>query len=200
MPKVHHRKARKDYPNDGIRKGDMYYIARIKTGPRSSRTIRSLTPIPQSKLTSSPFKSGWYAMLEGWPDVITTDAIREVASVIAELGEEAEASYENMPESLQEGETGQLLYARYEHCQTTADELETIADDLDNLDEPQEPDFDPADYTDETAEMSGDEAAEFLTEKEQELWDNYDVELSGYEAEVEMHRDNATDLINDMPE
>lgn len=45
MPKVQHVKARKDYPESGIKKGDMYYTASVMTGPRSSRTIRSKGPI-----------------------------------------------------------------------------------------------------------------------------------------------------------
>jgi len=49
MAKTFHRKAAKDYPNEGISKGDMYWYAKIKTGQRSSRVIRSLTPIPMSK-------------------------------------------------------------------------------------------------------------------------------------------------------
>lgn len=34
MARVHHRKAAKDYPQQGIAKGDMYYYVKIKTGPR----------------------------------------------------------------------------------------------------------------------------------------------------------------------
>lgn len=64
MPKVHHRKAGKDYPNQGIVKGEMYYTARVKTGPASGMTIWSKDPIPASRLTQSAFKSGWFGVQE----------------------------------------------------------------------------------------------------------------------------------------
>ena len=44
MARVTRRKAAKDYPDAGINKGDLYYYAKIKTGPRTSRTLRSIKP------------------------------------------------------------------------------------------------------------------------------------------------------------
>ena len=55
MARVHHRKAAKDYPDHGIAKGDLYYYTKIKTGPRSSRVLRSKEPFKRSQLTSSEF-------------------------------------------------------------------------------------------------------------------------------------------------
>ena len=91
MARIHYRKARKDYPEHGIAKGDMYYTAQIKTGPRSSRVLRSLTPLKPSQLTTSPFKQGFYAVQEEWESNETQDheTIRSAASAIRELAEAA---------------------------------------------------------------------------------------------------------------
>jgi len=197
MPRVHYRKARKDYGNHGIEKGDMYYYTKIKTGPRSSRVMRQLEPFKQSQLTTSPFKSGWFGIEEGW-DASDKDAeaMRAAAEAMRELGEEANNSYENMPEGLQEGDTGQLLYARAEGCESGADELEGFADEWEGLEEPEEPD--------EMEEPEGDEESnpeaweafnEWMSEQ-----DDYQTALAEYEQEQESLRDQAQDIINAMPE
>lgn len=201
MPRVHHRKARKDYPSAGIKAGDMYYTASIKTGPRSSRTIRSLKPIPRSQLTTSAFLSGWYAVQEGIEgEALTADVIRDCASTIRELGEAAMESYENMPEGLQEGETGQLLYARAEGSETTADELGRVADELDDLEEPIEEAFDPSDYAEEMSEMDPEDVEEFLADMEAQHDDDYQNAVSEYETDEEALLDEARELIDDIPE
>ena len=205
MPRVHYRKARKDYPNQGIEKGDMYYYTKMKTGPRSSRVLRSKTPFKQSQLTNSPFKSGWYAASEGWDASDKNDeAMRATAEALRELGQEAQDSYDNMPEGLQEGDTGQLLNARAEGCESKADELEALADEWEGLEEPEEPDaFDPSDYAEEMSAMDPEDAGEFLSEKEQD-WqtecDEYQTTLAENEQERERIRDEAQDIINYMPE
>ena len=134
MPRVHKRKARKDYPASGIKKGDEYYTARVKTGPRSGFTIRQLRPIRASQLTTSEFYSGWYGEQETLEDnpEFDHDTVSEVANTIRELGETARESYDNMPESLQYGATGELLETRADHCEITADALDEFADQLEN--------------------------------------------------------------------
>jgi gas vesicle protein len=126
MARVHHRKARKDYPEHGIKKGDMYYFAQIKTGPRSSRTLRSLTPFKRSQLTTSEYLSQAYDIEDDLQNVGGIEDAREIAERLTSLGEETMEKYDNMPEGLQEGETGQLLYERAESCQFAAEEIEEI--------------------------------------------------------------------------
>lgn len=134
MPKVQHRKARKDYLEHGIAKGDMYYFAQMKTGPRSSRTIRSKTPIPASQLTTSAFIGGWLAQAElAKETTLTPETIREIAGTIRELGDEARERFENMPEGLQMSENGTRLEERAEKAEEVAGELEDKADEIDNL-------------------------------------------------------------------
>lgn len=135
MPRVHHRKARKDYPADGIGKGDMYYTTSIKTGPRSSRTLRQKTPFKQSQLTTSEFKSGWYAAEEEWGEGDKgADTARSVSEAIAALGETAQESFDAMPEGLQQGDTGQMLEERASVASDVSERIEQYASELEELD------------------------------------------------------------------
>lgn len=184
MARQEKRTARKDYPESGVKAGDTYYFAQVQTGPRSSRTIRSLNPIPQSQLTTSPFKSGWYAMQEAWEaSAKDSEAIMEPAEVIRELGNAAQESFENMPEGLQQGDTGQMLEARASACEEAADQLESQADVLNELEEPVEP------------------LGDLETEEENAAArETYEDELADYESTIEAAVEEADGLIGDMPE
>lgn len=133
MARLHYRKARKDYPANGIKRGDMYYFAQIKTGPRSSRTIRSLTKPRPSELTVSEF-NGWLGDLQEieLPAVEDIEALRQIAENIREFGQEQQEKFDNMPEGLQQGDTGQLLEERATGCDGWADEIEQAADEYDS--------------------------------------------------------------------
>lgn len=131
MAKQEQRTARKDYPEAGIAKGDTYFFAQIKTGPRSSRTIRSKSPIPRSQLTTSSFLSSLYDIEDnGFEGVDSAEGLREVAERVRELGQEAQDSFDNMPEGLQQGQTGELLEERAQSCESWADDIESLADEL----------------------------------------------------------------------
>ena len=138
MPKVEVRKARKDYPNSGIKAGDTYYYTKLKL-QRGGQIKRSLKPFKPSQLTNSPFKSGWLAVQEDW-DAGDKDAeaIRAAAEAMTSLGEEARGSFDNMPEGLQQGETGQLLETRADSCDDAAATLDALADELEALEKPGE--------------------------------------------------------------
>lgn len=195
MAKIFNRKARKDYPKHGIKKGDMYYTASIKTGPRSSRTLRSLTPLKPSQMTSSPWKQAWFGASETLDECTDPETIREVAATIREVAEEAEASFGNMPEGLQMGDTGQMLENRASEGQERADSLDAIADELEGLEDPG--DWNPDDWSDELDGLEDPEdKAEFLIEKEEE----HETEKAAYEAEDERLCGEAKDLAGDMPE
>lgn len=198
MPKIKKIVARKDYPKEGIKKGDEYYFTSIRTG-RGGRVLRSLTPFKQSQLTNSPFLSGWYAASEAWGESAKdADAMREAAVAIRELGEEAQNSFDNMPEGLQMGDTGQTLENRASHADSIAGDLESLADEWDALDDPededapQEPeqgdrDDDDQDYLDEM------KAYETATEER-------DHAISDYEDEKQRLQDEADTLLEDTPE
>lgn len=206
MPKVKHVRARKDYPDHGISKGDMYYVAHVKTGQRSSKTLRSLTPLTPSQLTTSPFKSAWYGVQEEWECGDKDEAaMRSAAEAIRELGEEAQSSFDNMPEGLQQAHIGELLENRANEAERIAGELEGLADELEGLEEPDEPSetFDPSDFAEDTATMGPEDAAEFLSQKEQEHEEaisDWQGECDEYQTDLARLPEEAEELIGDMPE
>lgn len=142
MARLHHRKARKDYPDQGIKRGDMYYYAKIKTGPYSSRTIRSLTKPRPSQLTVSEW-NGWLGDLQQieFPAVDNIEGLTEIGENIREFGEEQREKFDNMPEGLQQGSTGELLEERASGCEEWADaideaisEYESESQEIDDMD------------------------------------------------------------------
>ncbi len=133
MAKIQERKAAKDYPANGIKKGDTYFFVAIKTGPRSSRTIRSLVRPKRYELTTSAFKGAlWRIEDEGFNEIDDPEGLRGVAEEIRDLGGEQQESFDNMPEGLQQGDTGQLLEERATGCEEWADAIEQAADDLES--------------------------------------------------------------------
>jgi hypothetical protein len=135
MARVHHRKARKDYPAHGIKRGDMYYFAQIKTGPRSSRTIRSLTRPTRSQLTSSDFMSQSYDLDDAVSAADDVETLRSLADDIRQLGEDQQEKLDNMPEGLQQGDTGQLIQERIDGCEEWATSVDEACDEWDNYSE-----------------------------------------------------------------
>lgn len=128
MARVHHRKAAKDYPDHGITKGDLYYYTKIKTGPRSSRVLRSKEPFKRSQLTSSEFLSQLYDIEDSLAALTDIGEARDLAESLRELGQEQQDKLDNMPEGLQESETGELLRTRAEGCEAAADSIDEIVD------------------------------------------------------------------------
>lgn len=180
MARVKYQKARKDYPAAGIKKGDSYYYARIKTGPRSSREIRSLTPIRQSQLTTSDYLSQAYALQERFEDLSVgiaelAEELNGIAEEARSLGEEQNEKFNNMPDSLQQGDTGQLLEERAAAMEAWADSLENAAG------------------------SAEEKATEF--EENQRLWTAYDEELAEYEAKItRVDNDESDDEEPEEPE
>jgi hypothetical protein len=164
MARVKYQKARKDYPAAGIKKGDMYYYARIKTGPRSSREIRQLKPIRQSQLTTSDFMSQFYGLQERLSDydggiADLSGFLEELAADARNLAEEEQAKYDNMPEPFQQGDTGQLIEERAQAMEAWADSLESAAS------------------------TAGDKASEY--EENGKAWDEFDTDLENYDPDEE---------------
>lgn len=133
MPRVHHRKAGKDYTAEGIKKGEMYYYWKIwKSAPRRSKT----RPRP-SQLTNSPFLTAVYQAGESLADLTMKDNLRdcvdEIVSELQDLQSESEESLDMVPEQLQDTH---MLTERIP-------ELEAFINELDNFDwdetEPEEP-------------------------------------------------------------
>jgi hypothetical protein len=129
-PRRESRTARKDYP--GIKKGEKYYYTCIKTGPRSSRELRSKTPFRRSQLTSSDFLSQAYDLSDSVADIATKEEIADLISSFESLRDEQQEKLDNMPEGLQQGATGELLQERIDQCESIIGELETIDSELED--------------------------------------------------------------------
>jgi uncharacterized protein YukE len=128
VARIQERKAAKDYPANGIKKGDKYFYVKIKTGPYSSRTIRSLKCPKRYELTTSDFYSTlWRIEDEGFDGVEDGGSLRDVAEEVRELGGEQQEKFDNMPDGLQQGDTGQLVEERANQCEEWADAIEQAA-------------------------------------------------------------------------
>jgi rubrerythrin len=88
-------------------------------------------------------------------DTTVEDIASDIIEAIRELSEEKQESFDNMPEGLQQGETGERL-------QEAADELSNWADEFDNIDLPDYPEAEDADEDcadcEGTGEIEGDGA------------------------------------------
>ena len=68
--------------------------------------------------------------------IVTTQAeARDIASAIQELADQQREKFDNTPEGLQQGPTGQLLEARAENCEDWSAALENEADDAPDMSE-----------------------------------------------------------------
>ena len=197
MPRVKQVKARKDYPDHGVKKGDMCYVWSVKTGPRSSRNYRQLTPPKPHQLTSSAFLGTAYELnerIEALTADDLEDELQEIIDEIQELGDEQDEKWNNMPESLQYSSTGELLEGRRDSCEEWFSNLESVKDNLPERptwtvvelpDEPEEPDS--ADF----AAPEHYDAAMIKWEEEQCKWEEEKDEAEAYESELQSQLEEA---------
>ena len=143
MPQVHFvKKARKDNPV--AKKGESYYWWQFAF---SSRSYSKTRPRP-SQLTRSEFLGQMYGFQEDLEDLAAAlddepdeDALSEFADEVSSkaddvrtLGEEQTEKRDNMPEALQDSDTGELLQTRSEACDTIADELDSASGEITSID------------------------------------------------------------------
>lgn len=143
------KKARKDHPEGGIKKGDSYWWWAFMVGGRGGPKHYSKTQPKASQLTQSEYL-GSIADIQDELNALGADdglqsAVEDIASRIRELGEEQQSKKDNLPDSLQESETGQLLEERAQACESAADELEAIEFDYTPNDDDDASDDDKAD-------------------------------------------------------
>lgn len=130
MPKVNFvKKARKDNPV--VKKGESYYWWAFRFGGKHY----SKTQPRASQLTQSEFLSQAYSLNERIEDLQADSfsdmeelqsEVEEIKDEFESLGEETEDKYNNMPDQLQEADTGCLLQERFEECQEIVTQLESI--------------------------------------------------------------------------
>lgn len=128
MARAVQKKAAKDYPDSGIKKGDLYWYVKIKL-QRGGIVKRSLKPFRRSQLTMSDYLGQLYDWEDAKNEIESMDSAQELADTIRELGEEQQGKYDNMPESLQQGDTGQMIEQRAQACETAAEEIEAVIGD-----------------------------------------------------------------------
>jgi hypothetical protein len=132
MPKVYAKKARKDYPAQGISRGDVYYEwAFYRQKPQ-----KSLTPPTRAQLTQSEWRAGVYEVYDAERDwgSITPDEVREAAEQLQEAADAADEARENMPENLQDSEQGQMLEQACADIEQASADLEALADEMEDED------------------------------------------------------------------
>ena len=145
------KKARKDHPEGDIKKGDSYWWWAFMVGGRGGPKHYSKTQPKASQLTQSEYL-GSIADIQDELNALGADdglqsAVEDIASRIRELGEEQQSKKDNLPDSLQESETGQLLEERAQACESAADELEAIEFDYTNDDDASDDDKADAEQT-----------------------------------------------------
>lgn len=138
MPRVTSAVARKDYPNEGIKKGDTYYSwSFYRQKPRRSKTYPRPSQLCNNKL------SGAYAAQEALEDAIgdakcpedITSAIEQAVSDLQSVVDEFQESIDNLEQAFQNG-----CPALDEHndqkdgIEAYISDLESASSDISNLD------------------------------------------------------------------
>jgi hypothetical protein len=188
MTRVHFvKKARKDYPQYGIQKGESYYWWKFRYGPKSM----SKTPPRQSELTQSDFLSRVYGVQEDLEDLSASDFDQDieeerdnVVSELEELRDETQEKHDNMPDQLQESETGQLLQERVDSLDSMISDLQSVDCEIDEESIRQEIISEyakPEELTEEQKEEIEEKVREAIEKKRQEIIDEL-IEIQ-YEGE-----------------
>ena len=127
--------------NAKIEKGNGYKWWKFRYGARRIRCLKPECSPKPSDLTQSEFYGTLYGIQEsvetalddfrnGGEPVDLASALNDAAAELRELGEECQSKLDNMPEGLQQGDTGQLLENRVQECESKADELESAASEI----------------------------------------------------------------------
>jgi len=136
--KIHFvKKARKDYPEAGIKKGESYYWWK----PRYGGIRRSKTYPSRQQLTQSEFLCRVYDIEDELEEGIEIDVsqppeeiekeieswLQEIILEIEELRDECEEKLDNMPYQLQDtSEAGMLLQERIDALDEWISDLENV--------------------------------------------------------------------------
>ena len=114
-----------------IHKGESYWTWAFMNGPQ----MYSKTAPRQSQLTRSEFMSTYYSIMEEVEDWnpefqdgedVLEEFIDTITEELEELRDETQDRLDNMPESLQDSDTGQLLQERIDECDSLIDDFGAI--------------------------------------------------------------------------
>jgi len=179
------KKARKDVAGTDIKAGDSYYWWQFKGGRKQC----SKTAPKASQLTQSAFWAPVYALQEreqpSFDDL--ESEIDDIKSELQNIGSECESSLSNMPDSLQQGPTGEMLQGRVDAMQDVESELDGInVPDIDELrDEYRDTlDEDESDKFDKLSDEEKDERlVDLKQEKADEVWSEVTSALENISCE-----------------
>ena len=126
------KKARKDIAGTDIKAGDSYWWWSFRFGGKRY----SKTQPKRSQLTQSSFYSQIYDLEDrGFSGASLDDLESERDEMVADLEnlrDECQSSLDNMPDSLQYSPTGELLQARIDGLESTADQFQSVDFDFDD--------------------------------------------------------------------
>lgn len=130
--RVHHVKAGKDYPDQGIKKGEMHYTWSLFR----QKAQRSKTHPRRSQLEGSEFKSRLYELVDTTlADCTCSEDLEGLAGEVRELGEEQRSKVDDLPENFQNGEQADRLNSRADELDSWADEIDSAASELGTLED-----------------------------------------------------------------
>lgn len=175
MPRVTFvKKAQKDNPV--AKKGESYYWWAFMIGGRGGPKRFSKTPPKPSQLTQSEFLSTVLSIgedAENAPDFDSIESERDdIVGKLQELADETRGKYDNMPDGLQQGDTGQQLESRADSVESSISDLEGIDVSLD------EPDKDDKE-SDEEFETR---ISELKDQRAEEIWQEVRDAISNIES------------------
>lgn len=121
MPRVYTRTAGKDYPAQGIQKGDTYYAwSFYRQAERKSKTY----PKP-SQLTNVDTEATMLAAYEV-DGFYSPEDVRTLIEALEEARDGEQEKFDNMPEGFQQGDQGQRIEAHVSALEDAISSLEEI--------------------------------------------------------------------------
>lgn len=158
MPRVHHTKANKDYPNIGVKKGEMYYSWAFYRGP----TQRSKTPPRQSQITGSANLSEAYAVGEGLEDALAecksvSDVVEAIGDAVA-AAEDVISGYEETVSNLEQAFQGgcpalEEAQSQLEALESYKNELEAAVTECEQIDPTEHDGVEDKEFDEQTEEV-----------------------------------------------
>ena len=128
------KKARKDIPEAGIKKGDSYYWWQFAFGRKQASKEH---PRRSRYMTQSPYLSQIYDIEDDMAALTVSDVnencLDEFTSAIENIIDEAQSSLDNIPDQLKDASAGAQLQEYIENLEQWQSDLEGI--DLDNTDD-----------------------------------------------------------------
>lgn len=127
---THVKKSRKDYKcskcTEIIPKGSSYIRGELNFAPAIIRCVKC--GLKSYEVTTSDYIRSVGAIVEDWRNDYSADESGRdcIVEDLANIMDELQDRFDNMPEGLQLGDTGQLLEERIDSLQSAIDSLEYI--------------------------------------------------------------------------